>query len=373
MLTANESLRDADISHQVDLQQYSNNIVARMIALLNKVEPDLIFQLQEALEQLGAGSFTVERLEQLLASVKALNAQAYQQLGRELTEELKAFTEYEAGYQFNLFRSVIPAQVVAQVDVAMVSAPQVYAAALSRPFQGRLLRQWASSIEADRMQRIRDAVSIGFAENQSISQIVKRIRGSKAQGYKDGILAIDKRRAETVVRTAISHVAAVTRNRFYQANTDLIKSLSWLSTIDLRTSTGCMLRDGKQYTADDSHKPIGHKVPWLGGPGALHWNCRSTAVPVLKSWKELGGADIEDFSPSSRASLDGQIPADKTFGQWIEQQSAGRQDQVLGPTRGKLLRSGGLKFDRLYDEKGVYLDLEELRKRDAEAFKRAGL
>jgi SPP1 gp7 family putative phage head morphogenesis protein len=373
MPTTNEALRDADINHQVDLQQYSNYVVQRMIALLNKVDPDLFAQLTAALEQLSPASFTVERLEQLLASVRALNAQAYQQINRELTEELRKFTEYESGYQFQLFRTVIPTQVIAQVDVAMVSANQVYAAAMARPFQGRLLRQWASSIEADRMTRIRDAVSIGFAENQSVSQIVKRIRGTKAQRYEDGIINIDRRRAETVVRTAISHVAAVTRNRFYKANSDLIKSVQWLSTIDSRTSEGCMIRDGKQYTADDAHKPIGHSIPWLAGPGALHWNCRSTSVPVTRSWKELGGADIEGFSPSTRASMDGQIPAETTFGEWIEKQSAARQDDKLGPTRGKLLRDGGLKFDRLYNEKGVFLDLNELRKRDAEAFRKAGL
>jgi hypothetical protein len=94
---------------------------------------------------------------------------------------------------------------------------------------------------------------------------------------------------------------------------------------------------------------------------------------VLKSWKELGGADIEDFSPSTRASMDGQIPAETTFGEWIEKQNAARQDEKLGPTRGKLLREGGLKFDRLYNEKGVFLTLAELKARDAEAFKRAGL
>jgi SPP1 gp7 family putative phage head morphogenesis protein len=372
-MTVNEALRDADINHQVDLQQYSNYVVQRMIALLNKVDPDLFAQLTAALEQLSPASFTVERLEQLLASVRALNAQAYQQINRELTEELRKFTEYESGYQFQLFRTVIPTQVIAQVDVAMVSAEQIYAAAMARPFQGRLLRQWASSIEADRMTRIRDAVSIGFAENQSISQIVKRIRGSKAQGYKDGILAIDRRRAETVVRTAISHVAAVTRNRFYQANNDLIKSLQFLATLDSRTSEMCRIRDGKQYTADDAHKPIGHKIPWLAGPGALHWCCRSTSIPVLRSWKELGGADIEDFAPSTRAAMDGQLPAETTYADWIQKQSPERQDQVLGPTRGKLMRDGGLTLDKFYNEKGVFLDLETLRKRDAEAFRKAGL
>jgi hypothetical protein len=373
MLTVNESLRDADISHQIDLQQYSNYVVSRMIALLNKVDPDLFAQITEALERMPPGTYTVERLEQLLASVRALNAQAYQQLGRELTDELKSFTTYESGYQFQLFRSVVPTQIIAQVDVAMVSAETTYAAAMSQPFRGKILRNWAESIAADRMVRIRDAISIGFEEQQTIDQIVRRIRGTKARKYSDAIINIDRQRAETVVRTAISHTAATVRNRFYDANKDLIKATQWLSTIDMRTSDICMVRDGKQYTPDASHKPIGHSLPWLSGPGRAHWNCRSTSVPVLKSWKELGGADIESFSPSTRASMDGQLAADKTFGQWIEEQSAERQDQKLGPTRGKLLRDGKLKFDRLYDEKGVYLDLETLRKRDAEAFARAGL
>jgi SPP1 gp7 family putative phage head morphogenesis protein len=223
------------------------------------------------------------------------------------------------------------------------------------------------------MIRIRDAISIGFEEQQTIDQIVRRIRGTRARKYSDGIINIDRQRAEHVVRTAISHTAATVRNRFYDANKDLIKSTQWLSTIDLRTSDECMIRDGKQYTPDESHKPIGHSIPWLSGPGRLHWNCRSTSVPVLKSWKELGGVDIEEFSPSTRASMDGEVPGDKTFAAWIEEQSAGRQDEKLGPTRAKLLRDGGLKFKDLYNHKGERLNLAELRKRDAAAFKAAGL
>jgi SPP1 gp7 family putative phage head morphogenesis protein len=216
-------------------------------------------------------------------------------------------------------------------------------------------------------------VRIGYVENQSVSRIVQRIRGTRAKGYEDGIIEIDRRHAEAVARTAISHTAAFTRNRFFNANGDLIKALVWVSTIDSRTSEGCRLRDGLEYTADDAHKPIGHEVPWLGGPGALHWNCRSVSVPVTKSWKELGGADIESFKPSTRASMDGQIPAETTYGEWLQKQSAARQDDILGPTRGKLMRDGGLTMGRFYNDKGKYLTIEELRQRDAEAFARAGV
>lgn len=372
MPSVNEQLRDADIGHQVDLHQYANGVVQKMLALLNRVDSDLFAQLSAALERLPAESFTVERLEQLLASVRALNAQAYATVADELGAELRGLANYEAGYQYSLFRTAIPAQVVLQLDIATVAMEQVYAAAMARPFQGRLMKEWASTIEAGRMARIRDAVRIGYVENQPISEIVKRVRGTKAKGYSDGIIEIDRRHAEAVVRTAISHTAAFTRDRFLKANNDLIKAVVWTSTLDSRTSEGCRLRDGLKYTPDE-HKPVGHKVPWLAGPGQLHWNCRSTSVPVTKSWAELGGVDIGEFNPATRASMDGQVPAETTYADWLKKQSAGRQDEILGPTRGKLLREGGLTLDRFYNEKGKHLTLDELRKRDSAAFEAAGL
>ena len=71
--------------------------------------------------------------------------------------------------------------------------------------------------------------------------------------------------------------------------------------------------------------------------------------------------------------MDGQVPAETTYQQWLAKQSAARQDQVLGRTRGQLLRAGNLPIERMYDNKGAFISLEELRSRDAEAFKRAGV
>jgi hypothetical protein len=345
--------------------------VRRLIALLNRVDSDLFAQLNEALENLPAESFTVERLEQLLGSVRALNRQAYDAMQRELTGELRNLVEYEAGYQHQLFTSAIPAEVVAQVEIATVSVDQVYSAAVSRPFQGRLLSEWSQGIESGRMTRIRDEIRMGYVEGQTTSQIVQRIRGTRARGYSDSIIEIDRRHAESVVRTALSHTAGFTRDRFYSENGDLIKAVTWGATLDSRTSETCRIRDGKRY-ANDTHKPIGHQLPWLGGPGRAHWGCRSVSVPVMKSYRELG-LDIEEFTPSTRASMDGQVPADMTYGEWLKKQSATRQDDILGATRGKLFRDGGLPIERFATDKGKWLTLDELRQMDVEAFKRARL
>jgi hypothetical protein len=71
--------------------------------------------------------------------------------------------------------------------------------------------------------------------------------------------------------------------------------------------------------------------------------------------------------------MDGQVPADVSYGDWLKKQSAARQDDIVGPTRGALMRRGGLQMDRFYNDKGRFLSLDELRKRDASAFTAAGL
>lgn len=370
-LTVNERLLEAAIAHAVDLQHYGTGVVRRMLALLNRVDADLMVQITAALERLPAESFTVERLEQLLYSVRALNAQAYAGVKLELPEELRKFTTYEVGYQHQLFTSTLPAQVVAQVGVATVEAEAVYSAAMARPFQGVLLREALDGLEAGRAKLIRDTIRMGYVEAQTTDQIVQRLRGTRAKGYSDGLLELPRRHIEAITRTALSHTAGVTRDRFNEANGDLIKAVGWASTLDTRTTEICMLRDGKRYTPG-AHKPIGHSLPWLGGPGRAHWNCRSCSVPVTKSWRELG-IPIDDMPAGDRASMDGQVPAETTYGAWLKKQSAARQDEVLGATRGKLLRDGGLTVDRFATDKGRWLSLDELRERDAAAFKRAGV
>lgn len=359
MTTVNERIADAAVSHAVDLSQYANSVVRRMIALLNRSDEELAARLAQAVD-LVSTAFTVERLEILLASVRTLNAAAYDAVARELIGELRGLAEVEAAWQARTLTQSLTTTVQATVAIAAVNPERAYAAALARPFQGRLLAEWARSIEADRMTRIRDAVRQGFVQEETVQQIVRRIRGTRANGYADGLLEIDRRAATSVVRTAVSHVAGFVRDRSYAANADLIKAEQWVSTLDTRTSPICRPRDAKLYDPK-THKPLGHAFPWLGGPGRAHWGCRSTSAPVLKSWKELG-INIADMPIGERSSMDGQVPADQTFGQWLRKQSAARQDEILGPTRAKQLRAGS-SLESFYDARGRYLTLDELRQR----------
>lgn|GEM_PF-299689 len=372
MATANEVLHHAAIDHAVDLTHYSNGVVAKIIATLNRTDAALFADLIAALERLPADSFTVDRLEQLLYSVRALNRQAYDAIGRELSNDLRDLTVYESEFQLGLFKQAVPSEVVAQVGIAPVNAEAVYAAAMSRPFQGVLLKGVLVDLEFSRTKRIRETIASGYVSGETTDQMVRKLRGTRALRYEDGIFNRSRSEVEAVVRTAVSHTAEFTRERFYDANAKVIASVQWVSTLDNRTSPMCRIRDGLKYTLQ-GHKPIGHTIPWGAGPGALHWCCRSTSTPVTKSWKELTGADVEEFSPATRASMDGQVPADMTYSEWLAKQSAKRQDEILGKAKGAMFRTGKLPLAGFYNDKGKALTLEELKAQQPAAYQRAGL
>lgn len=371
MATVNETLRDAVISHQIDLQHYSNGEVARVLALLKRADADLAARLSAAIDKLGGESFTAKAVEASLLGVRELLAELYGRMGDQMQTGLAEFGQHELDFQDGLFRATLPTAVVDQVGLAKVTFSQVREIAFRRPFQGRLLSEWVKSLEKDAATRIRDSIRMGMVEGLTTAEIVQKVRGTRAEGFKDGILEISRRNAEAVVRTAISHVANSARDTYYDANADLIQEVRWLSTLDGRTSAACRLRDGKAYT-NDTHRPIGHTVPWGAGPGRLHWQCRSTSYPVLKIWSELG-IDAKDLPPATRASMNGQVPADVTYADWLDKQSAARQDEILGPTRAKLFRDGGLQLDQFYNDKGKLLTLDQLQERSASAFREAGL
>lgn len=369
MESVNDLLQAESIRHQVDLQGYTTGVLHRLLAVLNRSDQRLIAELTVKLVDFDPALFTMERLESLLTSVRSLSAATYAELGQELTKELREFVGYELSYQHQMLTEHLPVA----VHVAAVSAEQVYAAAMARPFQGVLLRDVWKELDRNKMKKVREAIAQGFVEGKTTDQVVRELRGTRAKGYADGIIERDRRDVEAVVRTAIGHTAGFAQDKAMEANADLIKALQWSATLDLRTSSMCRIRDRKLYTPD-THKPIGHSIPWGAGPSRLHWRCRSGQVPVLKSFKELG-IDVPEIlvGGKTRASMDGQLPADTSYADWIKKQSAARQNEVLGPTRARLLRDGKLALPDLYSARGELLTLDDLRKRDTEAFKRAGL
>ncbi len=344
----------AAISHAVDLAAFANWLAARALAALAAHDKALHAALIEVAEALPAGAPNMAKLDALLKKVREINAEAYADMLRELEANLRAFISYEADYRRRLLAAI------AKAEVMEASPERIKAALRDEPFQGRLLREWAQTLGQATAQRLRDTVAIGFAEGKTTAEIVRAVRGTRAGKYQDGILQIDRRHAEAVVRTSVQHFANYAAQETYRQNRDVVKALRWVSTLDSRTSEICMLRDGLKFSL--AGKGIGHDVAFLGGPPA-HWNCRSTLVPVTAFDDDRG----------QRAAAGGPVPKKTTYADWIKAQPASVQRSVLGATRARLMREGKLDLTRFYDNRGRWLTLDELRESDEATFKRLGL
>ncbi|HBI3683174.1 TPA: hypothetical protein K3939_003849 [Citrobacter freundii] len=363
--SVNDRLQDETIAHGLYVTRYGTGVARRMVALLNRMDTDLAAKLLMLLDGKRADTYSARRLASLLAGVRDLNAEAYEPVNAALTRELTRYVEYEAGYQLDLFSSIIPKQILQHVPLQSIAPEQVYAAAVAQPFQGRLLKEWGQKLESDRLDKITNAVRSGFLQGETVEQIVRRIAGTPQLNRQDGVINASRRDLAVVARTAVNHMAATARQEFAQANSDIVKAKQWSSTLDTHTSQWCIIRDRKLYTLNG--KPLGHVVPYLRGPGKIHFCCRSGEVLITKSWEELQISSGE-LSSATRASMDGQIPAHTSYADWLTRQPYARQEQVLGVTRAMMLRDGKITVPEMFNDAGEFLTLDELRRVDASAF-----
>jgi uncharacterized protein with gpF-like domain len=140
-----------------------------------------------------------------------------------------------------------------------------------------------------------------------------------------------------------------------------VSQWQFLATLDGRTTVTCASLSGKTFKVGEGPQP------------PRHINCRSTSTPVVKSIWEALGLSEDEIEVGTQASMDGQISADINYSDWLRSKPAAFQDEVLGASRGKLFRDGKVSIDRFTNDKGKVYSLEELRRRDAALFEKAGL
>jgi hypothetical protein len=138
MPTVNEAIADLEVRHQVGLQRFGTQIVRKIIALLNRVDADLVAQMQKLDPTSVAPSFKQARLEKLLEAVRVINRDAYALLQKELTGELTGLAGYESEFQTRLIGSQLPIE----WDIVTPAAEHLRAAVVAQPFQGKLLKEW---------------------------------------------------------------------------------------------------------------------------------------------------------------------------------------------------------------------------------------
>lgn len=247
---------------------------------------------------------------------------------------------------------------IVQFDAKSASPSAVKRATRETLISGGKLKEWWRQQANKTVNDIVKQVRIGLNQGETHDQIARRIAGGTVDGVKiPGVMATSRRNAAALTATAMNSAQTAARLEGFRANKDVIKGYQQVSTLDNRTSDVCIAYSGEAWTLEG--KPIPpSSLPFLGGP-PRHFNCRSTLVPVLKSFDELG-IDLAEIPEGTRASMDGQVPGNITFHDWLTKKGTEFQNKLLGPKKAALWRSNAITLKDLVNQSGNPLTIDEL-------------
>jgi SPP1 gp7 family putative phage head morphogenesis protein len=389
------STPEALYRNAIDLNRYSNSVARRIINVYNDIIIDAVNQLR-TIDELAA-PVKAARLRAILAQLKdslgtwagdateitAAELQGIAQLQSEfVTDQLRkalpagardAVNTVEISPQFA--QSVVttdPTQlnVVALSDdlfAAVQGAPATFnltaaqGATITLP-NGEVVTKAFRGIAVDQAERFSQVVRQGLLTGEPTPAIAKRLIGSLQFGEEAKTVrqliaaggqatAVADNQVVALIRTSINQVANTASQQVYEANQDITPRYRYVATLDTRTSAICRALDGKEFAYGKGPMP------------PQHFNCRSTTVPVI---------DPDILPPSTtatRASKDGQVPIDQSYGEWLSKQPRSVQADALGPGKvayfNRLAKKYGPRdaIAKLVRDDGSELTLEQLRKR----------
>jgi len=356
-----DEIADNITAHSVDLLKVEAGIRRKIVSILKDLQKELIAELAKAdIDGVTRESFKRRRLEKLLKSTRETIRAAMQKAGRATSSELRDLAALES----EVARMAINTAIGVDLVSIRLSREILEALANDTLIQGAPNAEWWAKQAKDLQASFSHEMRMGVARGEALNDLVRRIRGRRENGFSDGIMATATRRAEILARTAVQTVANSARLALYKENDDVIKGIEWVSTLDTRTTDTCKALDGLVW--DLNRKPVGHKIRFPG-PTA-HWGCRSTQVPVLKSWRELSrnkrlSRRLKKVPEGTRESMDGQVPESLHYEQWLkrkEKAEPGFARKVLGDTKYRLWKAGKLRFMDLIDQSANPLTVKEL-------------
>jgi SPP1 gp7 family putative phage head morphogenesis protein len=335
-VSANGYLIDRATRHQIFIQRFASGQVTESLPILRR----MLREIRAALALQDLTSFQTARLIALQLDITTITTAAGVSLGAQLVPSMRDFAAYEAQFTTTLLQGAVSVQLAGVSAVALgsavTSAPVKLVSGqktINTTFAG-LFDTFAGGAAREVMTAVQAGITAGD-NNASIVQQVTSLVNTRTRAQ-----------AETVVRTAANAAGSVARNEVYAANADVLQGEEWVATLDSRTRIEHAALDGKKY-------PVGQ-----GPQTPLGYNCRCIRVPVV----------AEKFAAlregATRASYQGPVSAQRTYGGWLRDQPESFHVEVLGPQRAELFRSGGLSLDKFADDGGRLYTLEQLRARE---------
>ena len=342
MNKADRALADKIIAHQIQLMRFTAGEKKKVFNILMQMQTELKAKLLNGLTTYEKG-----RVNKILNECTAIINTYYS--GIQAKMDLPGLAKTEAAATTKTMASI-------GIEGSMPAAPVLKAMVSETLLTGAPLKDWWAKLGDDVSFKVVSQVRQGVAQGETLQDIITRVVGNPKKGM-PGVLEASRRNASTLVHDTVMQITNDAKMAVYRENSDVCKGFEQLSTLDSRTSEICIAYSGAQWDLDGN--PInGTTLPFDGGC-PRHPNCRSVLVPILVSYKELG-IDVPEIA-GTRASDLGQIPADTSFDTFLKRHDKEYQDELLGPGKAKLWRSGKITLRDLINQDGRTITLKELQ------------
>lgn len=362
MPSAADTFADEIYAHQLSIAKWERDRRLEARQLLTELEAELVAQIAKA------NPTSQARLKQLLSATRATIQTSYDAL--EATNERSMLAAGRT--QGRLARKALSQAIGIPVASVGMTDEQL-AALLKKPVvMGQPAAAWWHGQNLSLQNSFARQMQLGYASGETIDQLIRRVRGTKAAEYTDGIMSISKAQAEALVRTSINSISNHARLASFERMGDAADTLVWSSTFDQRTSNICKSLAGLKWNLK-TKEPIDHKKSFLTPPA--HFNCRSVLTLVPKAWADIEeqrsdlwkGQAFKDafaaalarqgFTPEQiakaeidqRATMDGAAPADVTLEDWLRKKPQEWLVKSFGARPLELWQAGQITLQDLTD------------------------
>ena len=380
----------------IDLNRFSNGVAKRIAVAYNDLVLDAVDQLR-GIDELAAPA-KAARLRAILAQLKQSLEGWAESSTAIAVEELQGLTVLQSEFVEDQLRRALPvelrdqirsvqispqfAQSVATVDptainvvslsddlqAAVAGAPQTFSLTAAQGTtitlpNGKVLEKSFRGLAESQADLFAKTVRNGLLTGESTDKLARRLKGRLRFGQPGSarqiaqaggeLTSVANHQVMALVRTSLNQVANEASQQVYEANQDVTKRYRYVATLDSRTSPICRALDGQEFEYGKGPKP------------PQHFNCRSTTVPVI----DYEGLGVTPPPPSKRRSRDGLVPANQTYGQWLNNQSKETKADILGPEKvpyfNRLARKYGPTdaIRKFVSQDGSELTLEQLKRR----------
>lgn len=342
-MSAEKFLTEAYTRRQVFIQRFANGTWQELKPLFN----DIAQQIEQRIK-LSDNEVRQKSLARLLQDVESVMEEGRQQFDSDLRKQLVEFAEEEIDFDNQTYSQVVtePLENTEEFNYGAIVAGAVAGLTVGTAEQRVTNEQMSERLFTNTSKEVKGVISTGVIAQTNFSELLKRVRqkvGTKLPNL-----------ARTVIATSTNNVESAARQAFTTANGVIFGEERYVAVLDTRTTLTCAGLDGNIYPVNQGPTP------------PLHYNCRSTRVPIPRS----------RFIRPQAANL--AVGRNQTFAQFLNNQPQSFKDEFFSKFRNgaelqRLAQQGGLNVNQLIDPSGAQMTLDEIRGRYPVAWEQANL